>query len=127
MASKSLENNKPNTVFVGPFWLVVLHVGECCAVVSVPCSLVVTCWERADLLAVIFVVFCHFPGCVLVRIGVRGEVGAVRMVLTLWWGVFTYRSKAVFLFLDHLCFCVLCFSCLRVCSLMPCGHLLGKG
>ena len=29
----------------------------CCAEVSVPCSLVVTCWERADLLAVVFVVF----------------------------------------------------------------------
>ena len=23
--------------------------------------------------------------------------------------------------------CVLCFSCFRVCSLLPCGHLLGKG
>ena len=40
---------------------IVLHVGVCCAVLSVPCSLVVTCWERADLLAVVFVVFCHFP------------------------------------------------------------------
>ena len=30
---------------------------------SVPCSLVVTCWERADLLAVMSVVFCHFPKC----------------------------------------------------------------
>ena len=41
--------------------LVILHVGVCCAVVSDPCSLMVTCWERADLLAVVFVVFCHFP------------------------------------------------------------------
>ena len=41
--------------------LVMLHVGVCCAVVSVPCSLVVTCWERADLLAVMFVVFVIFP------------------------------------------------------------------
>ena len=32
-----------------------------CAVVSVPCSHVVTCWERADLLAVVCVVF----SCVL--------------------------------------------------------------
>ena len=30
-------------------------------------------------------------------------------------------------FVDHLCFCVLCLSCFRVCSLLPCGHLLGKG
>ena len=32
--------------------------------------------------------------------------------------------------MDHLCVCVcvfvLCFSCFRVCSLLPCGHLLGK-
>ena len=40
-----------------------LHVGVCCAVVSIPCSLVVICWERVDLLAVMFVVFCHFPKC----------------------------------------------------------------
>ena len=37
-------------------------------IVSVPCSLVVTCWERADLLAVVFVVFCYFPKCVLIHI-----------------------------------------------------------
>ena len=31
-------------------------------------------------------------------------------------------------FVDHLCFfCVLYFSCFRVCPLLPCGHLLGKG
>ena len=51
-----------------------VHVDVCCAVVSVPCSPVVTCWERADLLAVVFVVFCHFPKCVLVQIGIKGEV-----------------------------------------------------
>ena len=45
--------------------LAVLRVGVCCAVVSVPCGFVVTCWERADLLAVVFVVFCNFPICVL--------------------------------------------------------------
>ena len=47
-----------------------LHVGVCCAVVSVPCRLVVTCWERAVLLAVLFVVLCHFPKCVLVHINI---------------------------------------------------------
>ena len=47
--------------FCGSFLLVMLHVGVCCAVVSVPCSLVVTCWERIDLLAVVFVVFVTFP------------------------------------------------------------------
>ena len=51
-----------------------LHVGECCAVKSAHCSLVVTCWERADLFAGVFVVFCQFPKFVLVKI--KGEVGA---------------------------------------------------
>ena len=40
------------------FLLVMFHAGVGCAV---PISLVVTCWERADLLAAVFVVFCHFP------------------------------------------------------------------
>ena len=57
-----------------------LDVGVCCAVLSVPCNLVVTCWERADLLAVVFVVFCHFPKFVLVHIKIKGEVGAVKLV-----------------------------------------------
>ena len=48
-----------------------LHVGVSCAVVSVACSLVVTCWERADLLAVMFVVFCHFPKYVWARLAVK--------------------------------------------------------
>ena len=33
--------------------LVMLHVGVCCNVLSVPCSLLVTYWERAALLAVL--------------------------------------------------------------------------
>ena len=60
--------------------LVMFHVVVCCAVVSVPCSLVVTCWESADLLAVVLVAFCHFPKYVLVRIRIKGEVGAVKLV-----------------------------------------------
>ena len=43
------------------FLLGIFHAGVCCAVMYVPCSLEVTCWERADLLAAVFVVFCHFP------------------------------------------------------------------
>ena len=44
------------------------------------CSPVVTYWERADLLAVWCVMFCHFPKCVLVHIRIKGEVGAVKLV-----------------------------------------------
>ena len=37
-------------------FLVMLDVGVCCAILLVPCSLYVTCLERADLLAVVCVV-----------------------------------------------------------------------
>ena len=47
--------------FYGLYLLVMFHVGECCAVVSAPCSLVVTCWEKADLMAVVLIVFVIFP------------------------------------------------------------------
>ena len=62
------------------FLLVMLDVGVCCAILSVPCSRKVTCWERADLLAIVCVVLCHFPKCVLVHIRINGEVGAVKLV-----------------------------------------------
>ena len=58
-----------------------LHVGVCCNVVSVLCSsLVVIYWGMADLLAVVCVVFCHFPKCVLAHIRIKGEVGAIKLV-----------------------------------------------
>ena len=57
-----------------------LHVGVCCNVLSVLCSLVVTCLVRADLLAVVSVVFCHFSKSDLVHIRIKGEVGAVKLV-----------------------------------------------
>ena len=39
-----------------------------------------SCWERANLLAVLFVEFCHFPKWVLVHIRIKGEVGAIKLV-----------------------------------------------
>ena len=57
-------------------WIVLVSY-VCCAVESVSYSLVVTCWERADLLAV---VFCHFPKYFLVHIRIKGEVDAVKLV-----------------------------------------------
>ena len=59
-----------------------LHVGVCCAVVSVPYSLVATCWERAVLLAV---VSCHFPKCVLVHIRIKDKVGLSPPVKYFYW------------------------------------------
>ena len=41
--------------------LFMFHVWLCHAILSVPCGLVVTCWEGADLLAILCVVFyCVF-------------------------------------------------------------------
>ena len=62
-----------------------LHVGVCCAIVSVHCNLAVTCWERADHLAVVCVVgSCVLSlsqiKCVLVHIRIKGEVGTVKLV-----------------------------------------------
>ena len=54
------------------------HVCLCYAVLSVLCSLVVTCWERADLLALLCL--CHFPICALIHIRTKGEVGTVKHV-----------------------------------------------
>ena len=66
--------------FCGFFLLVRLHVGVSCAVVAVPYSLVVTCSERADLLATVFVVFSHFPKYVMSYIRIKAEVGAMKLV-----------------------------------------------
>ena len=60
-----------------------LHVGVCCTVVSVPCSLMVTCLERAELLGVVFVAICHLRKCVLVHIKIKSEAGAMKLVKAL--------------------------------------------
>ena len=84
-SSKSIFTDRSKAVLLLWIVFVVLHVGVlCCAVVSVLRSLVLTCWERADLLAVVFVVvFCHFFKCVLVHIRIKGEVGAMKLVKAL--------------------------------------------
>ena len=47
--------------FCVSFSLFMFHASLCSAVMSVPCSLVITSWERADLLALLCVMF----SCVL--------------------------------------------------------------
>ena len=57
---------------MGPFCHLYFIFYLCYAVVSVPCSLVVTCWERADLLALLCVAFsCLF---ITFKHGVPGQV-----------------------------------------------------
>ena len=51
--------------------LFVFRVCLCRAILSVPCSLVVTCGEIAELLALLYMMFCvfvGFPCCVLVKV-----------------------------------------------------------
>ena len=45
----------------------------CHIVLSVFCSLVVTCWERADLLALLYLTFCC--DLVIFQYGILGQVG----------------------------------------------------
>ena len=84
-----------------------LHVGGCCFVVPVPCSLVVTCWERADLCCVLsFFQMCPCPHQNKAR-DWRREIGFSPQVKYL-----TDRSQAVLLMLIFYLFSVLCLICL---------------
>ena len=58
--------------FCGSFLSFVFRVCHCLTVLYVPCSLVVTCWERIDLLALL----CEMFSCVFVTFsyGVWGQV-----------------------------------------------------
>ena len=82
------------------FLLVMLHVDVCCpsclflASLWSPAGKGLTSWLSCMLC---FLVFCHFPKFVLVHIRIKGEVGAVKLVLAQQYNIFTDRSKAVLL------------------------------
>ena len=79
-SSKSILLTVPRRCFFcGSFLLVMLHDGVCCNA-SVLCSLLVSSCERTDLLAVVYVVFYHFPKCDPAHIRIKSEVGAVELV-----------------------------------------------
>ena len=59
---------------------------------------------------------------VLIHIRNKGDFGTKKNYF-----LFTDRSKVVLLFWILFVIYVLCLSCFLVCSLQPCGHLLGKG
>ena len=61
-------------------FVIMFQAGVCCAVVSVRYSYVVTCWERVDLFAVVFVGFCYFHKYVLFHTRIKGEVAAMKLV-----------------------------------------------
>ena len=80
--------------------------------VFVPCSPVVTCWERADLFAVVFVVVCHFPNCAMVHIRINSEVGDVKLVKALQLNILLTIPKRYFFCGSFMFFTVLCLLCL---------------
>ena len=63
----------------------------------------------------------------MVRIYHAAETGAMKLVKALQLIDFTDHSKEVLLLWIICVIYVLCLSCFRVWSLLPCGHLLGKG
>ena len=109
--------------FCGSFLLVMLVV-VCCAVMAVPSSLVDSCWERADLLAVVCVLcFVTFPNVSWSTSELRARLRGWRCKTGLSPPVryFTARSKAILLlwiFFFCLAFamplCVSVYMCLVV-------------
>ena len=57
---------------------------------------------------------------VLIHIWTKGEFGTVKPVYWPFQGGTSFVNHLRYLY-------VLCLSCFRVCSLLPCGHLQGKG
>ena len=57
---------------------------------------------------------------VLIHIRERGEFGTIKQVKAL-------QLQCGASFVDNFLIYVSCLSCFLVCSLYPCGHLLGKG
>ena len=93
--------------------LVMIHVGVCCAAVSVPCSLVVTCWKRAGLLAVVCVVFSCVLSLFQMFPGPHPNLGRdwhCGTNLSRPVNCFTDHSKAVLLLWITFVICVSCFS-----------------
>ena len=82
-----------------------LHVCHYYAVLTVPSCLVVACGGKADLLALLGVVFsfvfCHFPICVLIRIKTGDEVGTGKYLKALQYFFTTYPRRCFFV--DHFC------------------------
>ena len=64
---------------------------------------------------------------VLIHIKNKGEVGTMKLVKPSSKKILTDHSKEVLLLWNLFVICVSCLSCCLVCSLQPCGHLLGKG
>ena len=97
--------------FCGSFLLFMFHICLCYAVLSVPCSLVITCWEMAALLAILCVAFSFI--FVTVSYGVLSQV---------WYLIVTFHDICLPLYfsLDAMRILVCCDSSAR-CRVCDCG------
>ena len=123
-SSSNFLSDRSKAVLI--LWVLFVICVSCLIVLSVPYSLVVTCWERDDILALLYAmfswVFCHFliwcPGSGVVFY--RNGFLIFAFFLTL------YRLPNSVPFQDWFLSCV-CYVFVRVCLYAPNGHLLGKG
>ena len=96
-----------------------LHVGMCCNVVFALCSIVVTCWERADLLAVMCVVFVTFS-----NVSWSTSESRVRLAPWKWFKpsgkIFYWPFQGGISFVDLLCFFYLVFAMSLCASVYMC-------
>ena len=63
-SSDFFTDHSKTVLLLGTLFVIMFHFCLYYIVLSVPCCLVITCWERADLLALLCGVslcFCHFP------------------------------------------------------------------
>ena len=69
-------------------------------------------------------VFCHFPKYVLVHTKIKSDVGTVNLFKPSSKIFWLTVPRPYFFCGSFVFFCVLCFSCFRVCLLLPCGGLI---
>ena len=109
------------------FWTILLamfHICLCYNILTVLCSLVVTCWERADLLALLCIVFCHYPICGLVRLVPLDTFKPSSILLTVLRRCIFCGSFLLFIFHVFLCYAILSVPCSLVITCWEMGDLL---
>ena len=67
--------------------------------------------------------------CVLIHIWTKGEVGALLKWFKSSSKIFllTVQRRCLFSLIIYVIAVLFCYAFMRICLLMPCGHLLGKG
>ena len=91
-------------------WIVFVSYALCLSAV-LSCLFLVVLWSPAGigltswlLFVLCFLVFCHFPKCILVHIRIKGEVGALNLVKVLQWVLMTVPRQCFFVDLFVICY-----------------------